>query len=115
MRIYLHKNGAITVVILMNTYSIGSLSKVYPRGTYYGLTSKKKDNVEYIELHFGDRASCEKACTSPILANGVSISSVSVVSSEDNLLRLNVNQPPLLPYPVVAAGLCECLSPFGVV
>ncbi|KAI7864810.1 hypothetical protein BDF14DRAFT_1830747, partial [Spinellus fusiger] len=92
-----------------------ALSKVYPRGSYYGLTSKKKDNVEHVELHFGDRASCEKACTCPIISNGVSILAHPVVSSEDKLFRLNVNQLPLIPYHVLTAGLRECLSPFGVV
>ncbi|KAI7863410.1 hypothetical protein BDF14DRAFT_1745468 [Spinellus fusiger] len=76
---------------------------------------RKKNNIESIELHFGNRASCEKAFTSPIIANGVSILAHPVVSSEDKLLRLNVNQLPPLPYHVLAAGLLECLPPFGVV
>ncbi|KAI7866245.1 hypothetical protein BDF14DRAFT_1996611 [Spinellus fusiger] len=46
----------------------------------------------------------------PIIANDVSISSVSVVSSEDRLLRMDVNQLLLLTYPVLVAGLFQVID-----
>ncbi|OAD70952.1 CCHC-type zinc finger transcription factor [Phycomyces blakesleeanus NRRL 1555(-)] len=94
---------------------LGALLSTYPREVNMGITLGSRSSPDTCELHLPTNASCERACSQPLVVGDSSFPAQPAVPIGTIVRCVFLAKLPHAPYHKLATQLAKCMSPFGKV